>query len=74
MLPGGGRARDILWRLPPGRPKTQEGPGRRDWPAVLALPLLSHAVHDFPEQDCYWDLEVSGWEQKGGWLDLPRGF
>lgn len=73
VLPCGGRARDvrILWCLTPWRPVSQEGPGQTHWQAVLALPLMSQGVHGFPEQDYYWDLEVSGWGQP---LVLPRGF
>lgn len=76
VLPHGSRARDVrvLWRLTPWRPLPQERPGQTHWQAGPALPLISRGVHDFLEQDYYWDLEVSGQGQKGGWLVLPRGF
>lgn len=60
--------------LTPWSPAPQDKTGQMDWQAVPALLLIPYKVHDFPEEDYYWDLEVSSWGQKGGWPVLPRGF
>lgn len=75
MLAHGGRAKDVcvLWCLSPLRPVPcrRVGAGPTHWQAVS---LICHRAHDFAEQDDYWDLEVCGYRQKGGWLVWPRGF